>query len=200
MVRALDGARLATVRFGLIPIAVEARDGGSDSEILLLGTEGEETLLQVLGLDGTLRAEAALPSGGRAEALALVSGGRPVVLWRNTATGRAELLVFDAALGPVASHPLPRDAGAVLAGVEDDAVVAYRAERNGTVRVARPGRSDRRDPLQALLPSGFDPAAAASGADGTVAIAAHRLGDGSVLISRFGPDGALLAQLQYRPG
>ena len=199
VVRSADGAWITSVPLGLVPVAAEARDGGDDSEIVLLGTDGEETLLRVLGLDGTVRVEAALPSGGRAEALALVSGGRPVVLWRDSATGRAELLVFDAALGPVASHPLPRDGGAVLAGVEDDAVVAYRAERNGTVRVVARDALTGEIGFSTLLPSGFDPAAAAAGADGTMVVAAHRLGDGAVLLSRFGPDGALLAQLQYHP-
>ena len=100
--RALDGTRLGKVPLGLEPVAVAARDADGDgtSEIVLLGTSAEETRLQVLALDGTLRAETVLPAGGRAESLALVSGEQPAVLWRNAATGRAQVLVFDSALRP----------------------------------------------------------------------------------------------------
>ena len=54
--------------------------------------------------------------------------------------------------------------------------------------------------LRALLPTGFDPAAAAAGTDGTVVVAGHRLGDGAVLTSQWAPDGTLLVQVRHRPG
>ncbi len=200
-VRSLDGARLASLPLALEPIAAAARDTAEGtSEIVLLGTRAGETRLQVVAIDGTVRAEALLPSGGRAEDLALVSGAQPAVLWRNPATGRARVLVFDTALTLTAQQNVPPDTGAALAAVGADVVVAYRAERNGTVRVLA------RDPLsgevsfQALLPAGFDPADAAAGIDGTVVVAGHRLGDGAVLTSQWAPDGTLLLQVRHHPG
>ncbi|MFH1330682.1 MAG: FG-GAP-like repeat-containing protein [Actinomycetota bacterium] len=197
--RALDGTRLGTVPLRLEPIAAAAREAGGHgaSEIVLLGTAAEETRLQVLALDGTLRAETVLPAGGRAESLALVSGERPAVLWRNAATGRARVLVFDSALGLVARHTVPPEAGVVLTAVGGDVVVAYRAQRNGTVWVlARDGVTGERR-YRTLLPAGFDPAAAAAALDGTLLVAGHRLGDGAVLIDRRTPGGDLLAREQH---
>ena len=197
---ALDGTWLGTVPLGLEPIAATARDADGDgtSEIVLLGTAAEETRLQVMSLDGTLRAETVLPAGGRAEALALVSGEQPAVLWRNAATGRARVLVFDSALALVTRHGVPPDAGAVLTAVAGDVVVAYRAQRNGTVWVLARDAVTGETHYRTLLPAGFDPAAAAAGPDGTLVIAGHRLGDASVLVDRWAADGRLLSRTHHR--
>ncbi len=200
-VRSLDGTRLAITPLGLDPIAAESRTAGDGtSEIVLLGSRAGAAFLQVLGLDGAVRIEAALPAGGEAEGLALVSGAQPAVLWRDTATGLAGVLVFDADLVLIARRAVPPDTGAVLSVAGDDVVVAYRAERSGMVRVLGRDALTGDVTFRALLPSGFDPVAAASGADGTVVIAGHRLGDRAVLTSQWAPDGTLLVRIRYRPG
>lgn len=199
-VRSLDGTWLATVALGLDPLAVAARDTAEGtSEVVLLGNRAGGDFLQVVDLDGVVHREAALPAGGRAEALALVSGAQPAVLWRDAATGRAAVLVFDAALTLVARQAVPPDAGAVLTAVGADVVVAYRAARNSTVRLLSRDALTGEASFRALLPAGFDPAAAAAGTDGTVIVAGHRLGDGAVLTSRWAPDGTLLVALPYPP-
>jgi hypothetical protein len=199
-VRALDGTWLATVALGLDPLAAAARDTGEGtSEVVLLGSRAGGDFLQVVGLDGIVRSEAALPSGGEAEALTVASGERPVVLWRRAATGRAAILVFDDALTRFARQAVPPDAGTVLTAVGPDVVAAYRAARNATVRVLGRDALTGEVSFRALLPAGFDPAAAAAGADGTLLVAGHRLGDGAVLVSQWASDGTLRVQVRYPP-
>ena len=191
-VRSLDGTRLAAVSRASTPIAAAARDADGDgtSEIVLLGTRpASETLLQVArprrGGPGRGRC---CPVGGRAESLALVSGAQPAVLWRD----------HGHRAGPRAGvrrrpHPArqprraPRRRGAVLAGGgRPDVVVAYRAAAQRHGPGAGPDALTGETSLRALLPTGFDPAAAAAGADGSIVVAGHRLGDGAVLTQPVG--------------
>ena len=109
------------------------------------------------------------------------------------------MLIGDTALAIVARHAVPPDTGAVLGAVGNEVVVAYRAARNGTVRVLGRDAATGEVTRRALLPAGFDPAALAAGEDGSVLIAGHRLGDGAVLLSQFAPDGTLVIRVRHRP-
>jgi|GEM_PF-1140594 len=201
-VRDLTGALVAEVPLSLTPIAAAAYDGDADgnSEIVLLGTTAGDTRLQVLSLDGRVQAEASLPAGGQAEALALLSGGRPAVLWRSAETGRTRVLIYSAGLVPAATYRMPPDSGIILSAVGGDFVAAFRTRRNGTVWVVSRDAATGDLHYREGLPAGFDPFSAAATTDGALVLAAQRRGDGAILLDRRAPDGGSLAQETYRPG
>jgi hypothetical protein len=200
-VRALDGTLLAVVplgRFDPTEAAPLAADADGSPEIVVLGTgPGGEALLRVVALDGALLAEAALPAGSSVESLAVAAGALPVLLLRDDATGRARVQVFDETLTPITSLPLAPDRAAVLAAVGGDVVVAYREWSSGNVRVLSRDALTGEQRYLRSIPSGFDPAVAAAAGDGTLVLAGHRLGDGTVLTERRDAEGALVARVQH---
>jgi len=202
VVRDFAGTRLAAWRLGPETVSLAARDADGDgtSEIVLLTAAEGRPRLRLLDLGGHTVAEAALPAWGTAESLALLSGGRPVVLWRSHSTGRAQVFVFDATLSPVAHYRLPADGGARLAAAGDTVVMVYRAQGDGAVRaLARDAATGARR-YRVALPAGFEPAAAIAGPAGSLVVAGHRLGDGAILLEHRAADGSLLSRVQYHPG
>jgi len=206
-VRDPDGNLLTIVPLGPIApvqaVGLDDLDGeGTPGVAVLTSLPDGGSGLVVRGVDGTLFSSRQFSLASPAEDLVAVSGpGGPAigVLLRTTADGKARVVVIEARTGDhIATHAVPPHYEVALAGIGGDLAFAYRDPGRGFVWLDVRDAIDGDRQSRTRLITGFDPAAVTASVDvRTLVVAAHRLGDGAVLLDARNPEGDLTGRALF---